>query len=149
MPFSGTRPHAVLRPTTPQQAAGIRTEPPVSVPNAISASPRATATADPLDDPPGTRRGSRGLTGVPDHWLIPLADQHSSLSEVFPTIRAPAARAVATTVASTCAGSAISATTGQPAVVGSPSTSMQSLTASRGPPPSPAASRAIQTLTHL
>ena len=48
-------PYVVLRPTTPQHAAGTRTEPPVSVPNATSASPVATATADPLEDPPGTR----------------------------------------------------------------------------------------------
>src|ERR1700756_6012684 len=56
-PFTDTRPQVVLRPATPQQEAGTRTEPPVSVPNPMSASPVATATADPLDEPPGTRRG--------------------------------------------------------------------------------------------
>src|ERR1700733_8806829 len=98
------RPYLVLSPATPQQAAGTRTEPPVSVPNATSASPVATATADPLDAPPGSRLGSRGLTGVPAQWLMPLADQHSSVSPVLPTIRAPASLADATTAASAAAG---------------------------------------------
>jgi hypothetical protein len=31
-PSSGMRPHVVLRPAVPQQADGIRTEPPVSLP---------------------------------------------------------------------------------------------------------------------
>src|SRR6478735_2749999 len=126
-PSSGTRPQVVFRPAIPQQAAGIRTEPPVSVPRATSASPAATATAEPLDDPPGSRPGSSGFTGVPDHEFTPLADQHSSVRLVLPTIRAPARRAAATTGAS--------AITGHPAVVGRPSISMQSLTASRGPSP--------------
>ena len=64
-PPSGIRPCVVFSPATPQNAAGTRIEPPVSEPKAISASPPATATADPLDDPPGTRPGSSGLTGVP------------------------------------------------------------------------------------
>ena len=49
----------------PQNLAGTRTEPPVSVPSAKSTRPAATATADPLDEPPGSRSGARGLTGVP------------------------------------------------------------------------------------
>src|SRR6266568_5034967 len=142
-PSTGTRPQVVFRPAIPQQAAGIRTEPPVSVPRATSASPAATATAEPLDDPPGSRRGSAGFAGVPDHGFTPLADQHSSVRLVLPTIRAPARRAAATTAASLAAGLASSATTWQPAVVGRPSMSMQSLTASRGPSPG-ASSRIIQ-----
>lgn len=34
-------------------------------PRAKSARFAATATADPLDDPPGTRSGAHGLVGVP------------------------------------------------------------------------------------
>ena len=71
-PASGIRAHVVFRPATPQQAAGIRMDPPVSEPYATSASPVATATAEPLDEPPGTRAGSSGLTGVPNARLIPL-----------------------------------------------------------------------------
>ena len=38
-------------------------EPPVSVPTAKSTSPAATATADPLEDPPGHSPGSPGIDG--------------------------------------------------------------------------------------
>src|SRR6185437_5241568 len=44
-----------LNPTTPHSAAGMRTEPPVSVPIATIAQPSATETGAPADDPPGTR----------------------------------------------------------------------------------------------
>jgi len=142
-PWAGTRPQVVFRPTTPQQAAGIRTEPPVSVPSATSASPTATATAEPLDEPPGTRRASSGLVGIPDQAFVPSADQHSSVKLVLPTIWAPDRRAAATTAASWPAGRARSAITGQPTVVGRPATSMQSLTASRTPGPA-GSSRTIQ-----
>jgi hypothetical protein len=37
----------------PQSAAGILTDPPVSVPSAIGTRPAATATPEPLLDPPG------------------------------------------------------------------------------------------------
>ena len=49
----------------PQKPAGMRTEPPVSVPMAKSTSLPATAAAEPLDDPPGTRPGAFTLVGVP------------------------------------------------------------------------------------
>jgi hypothetical protein len=45
--------------------AGTRVDPPVSVPSAKSHRPAATAAAEPLDDPPGTRPGARTLSGVP------------------------------------------------------------------------------------
>ena len=115
----------------------------MSVPSATSASPVATATAEPLDEPPGTRRGSAGFTGVPDQALVPTADQHSSARLVLPRICAPDRRAAATTTASRLAGAARSAITGQPTVVGRPATSMQSLTASRAPGPA-ASSLTIQ-----
>ena len=43
----------------------MRTEPPVSEPSAKSQAPAAVAAADPLDDPPETRPGARGLAGMP------------------------------------------------------------------------------------
>ncbi|GAM49738.1 hypothetical protein NS07_v2contig00121-0001 [Nocardia seriolae] len=58
-------PCEVRMPHNPWQAAGIRIDPAVSVPSPISASPRATATADPLEDPPGTHCGAAGFTGIP------------------------------------------------------------------------------------
>jgi hypothetical protein len=42
-------------PQRPQKLEGTRTEPPVSVPSAKSQALAATAEADPLDEPPGTR----------------------------------------------------------------------------------------------
>src|SRR5579883_1188621 len=49
---SGTRPGAVRNPTTPQNAAGLRSEPPISLPLAIGVIPQASATAAPPLDPP-------------------------------------------------------------------------------------------------
>ena len=54
-----------MNPTMPQPAAGLRTEPPVSVPSAATAMRSATETAAPADEPPGTRLRSAGLPGVP------------------------------------------------------------------------------------
>jgi len=44
----------VFNPAVPQSEAGMRTDPPVSVPSATGTIPADTATADPLLDPPGT-----------------------------------------------------------------------------------------------
>ncbi|MNW56788.1 hypothetical protein D3C74_345300 [compost metagenome] len=64
-PSISTAPCVGRKPYTPQYADGTRTEPPVSVPSAKSTSPEATATAEPLEEPPGIRPLARGLTGVP------------------------------------------------------------------------------------
>lgn len=40
-------------------------DPAVSVPSAKLARPAATAAAEPEDDPPGTKRSSKALGGVP------------------------------------------------------------------------------------
>jgi hypothetical protein len=45
-------PRVGFSPTSPFNAAGTRPEPAVSVPRANGTWPRATATADPLDEPP-------------------------------------------------------------------------------------------------
>ena len=42
-------------PTMPQNDAGCRIEPPVSVPMAHALRPAATAAAEPPEDPPGTK----------------------------------------------------------------------------------------------
>ena len=52
-PLVGHRPTVVFSPNTPQNAAGRRTEPPVSEPIANAHRPAATATAGPLLEPPG------------------------------------------------------------------------------------------------
>src|SRR5579872_482848 len=53
-PFAalGTRPGAVRKPTTLQKAAGLRKEPPLSLPSAMGTMPQARLTAAPPLDPP-------------------------------------------------------------------------------------------------
>jgi hypothetical protein len=64
-PSVDTAPSRGLSPTTPQAAAGIRIEPPVSVPRASGTSPAASAAALPALEPPAIRSGRRGLTTSP------------------------------------------------------------------------------------
>src|SRR5438477_12064655 len=64
-PSRGMRCCVGLNPAMPQNAAGIRTEPPVSVPIATIAWPSPIETAAPEDEPPGIKRRSWGLPGVP------------------------------------------------------------------------------------
>jgi hypothetical protein len=56
-----------LNPTMPFRAAGIRTDPPVSVPMAAAAMSSVTEIAAPEDEPPGMRPTDRSKTffGVP------------------------------------------------------------------------------------
>lgn len=140
-PSKGTRPWVVLSPAVPQQADGTRTDPPVSDPSATSAWSLATATADPLEDPPGMSARSSGLAGVPNQGFVPIGSMASSWRFVLPTRRASAARAPARQDASRSAATAVRSTARQPAVVGAPATSMMSFTATRGP--SPTASRGV------
>src|SRR6266516_3961699 len=55
------RPRVSFRPTRPQHAAGMRVEPPPSLPWAIGTMPAATAAAEPPLEPPGVRPRSHGL----------------------------------------------------------------------------------------
>jgi hypothetical protein len=48
----GTRPIDGRKPTTLQNAAGLRNDPPVSDPVAIGVNPKANAAAAPPEDPP-------------------------------------------------------------------------------------------------
>ena len=56
-----TKPGVGFIPATPQKAAGWRIEPAVSLPRAAGTSPAATATPEPLDEPPEKRRASHGF----------------------------------------------------------------------------------------
>ena len=126
-PSVGTRCRLGLKPTRPHKDAGMRTEPPVSVPMAMSHMPSATATGAPAEEPPGTRLRSRGLPGVPKCGLAPMPEKANSVMLVLATITAPAARSRCTTAASAAAGTASSARFFEPARVGSPATSNKSL----------------------
>jgi hypothetical protein len=64
-PSAETRPHVGLSPTTPQQAAGSRIDPALSVPRATSHSSAASAAPLPPLEPPGIRSVSSGLTTAP------------------------------------------------------------------------------------
>src|SRR3954469_23939271 len=102
----------------PQNDAGPRTEPPVSLPRASSQRPAAMAAADPDDEPPGTRPGAAGLTGVPSRELRPSSEKAISAVCVLPTKRAPAARSFSTTAALALAGPLSARFTGLPQPVG-------------------------------
>src|SRR5262249_29128000 len=84
----------------PQNAAGWRIEPPVSVPVANGTMPAATAAAEPPDEPPGTRDASHGLRAGPKKLFSfdePIAN---SSMFVLPIDTAPASARRSTTVAS-------------------------------------------------
>ena len=65
IPKCDTSPNVGLWPTIPQNAAGMRMEPPWSPPNEMSTSPAATAAPEPDDDPPVTCSWLWGLRGRP------------------------------------------------------------------------------------
>ncbi len=90
-PSMAIAPHCGLRPTTSQQAAGSRIEPPVSLPSPSSQSPAASAAAFPLEDPPVVRPGRAGLETVPYHGFWPITDHANSGRLAFPITTAPAA----------------------------------------------------------
>ena len=95
-------------PVMPQNDAGWRMEPPVSVPVTAGARRAATATALPPDEPPGMRSVAQGLrtgagaskpTGATAEFSLaePMANS-SQLS--LPSVTAPASASLVTTVAS-------------------------------------------------
>lgn len=141
-PRVGTSPRVGLSPTTPWNDAGTRPEPAVSVPRARSATPRATATADPLLDPPETYSGRRTSRTAPYGLRVPTSPVANWSRFVAPSTTHPAARSRATAGAS---AAGVNAKSGQAAVVGMPATSMLFFTARVRPASgrsSPAATRA-------
>ena len=87
-------------PVMPQNEAGWRIEPPVSVPVAAGTRRAATAAAEPPDEPPGTRLASHGVLHreVGEFSLDEPIANSSQFS--LPSVTAPAALRRATTVAS-------------------------------------------------
>ena len=84
-PYRLTRPYVGLSPTTPSTEAGMRIEPPVSVPIAARQELAATAAPEPALEPPGVRSRSQGLRVGGMFW--PYAN---SCVTVLPTTIAPA-----------------------------------------------------------
>ena len=70
IPPIGTRPCVALIELTPQSAAGIRSEPAVSVPRVAGTMPAASAAADPPLDPPTDRSTA---CGFPTWSVVPPA----------------------------------------------------------------------------
>src|SRR5262245_10314006 len=87
-------------PTTPQSAAGWRTDPPVSDPKAKGAKPAATDAAEPPLEPPGTRDTSFGFRVGPNAEFSVDEPIANSSRLVLPMTTAPASRKRVTTVAS-------------------------------------------------
>ena len=108
----------------PQAAAGMRMDPPVSVPIEASDIPVATAIADPPLDPPGDRDGSLGLRAAPNADSSLVVPNANSCRLHLPTRTAPARRSRAVTGASADAG--VGGVTCEPAVVGTPRWSTRS-----------------------
>src|SRR5690242_2610597 len=96
-PYLLTRPKVGFSPVTPQYDAGMRIEPPVSLPMAMKTMPEATAAADPPLDPPGMHATSHGLRTVPRCGLFDVIPYASSCMPHLPTITAPAACSFSTT----------------------------------------------------
>src|SRR6478736_8744937 len=86
-----SNPFVGLSPTRLLNAAGIRPDPAVSVPSAKSQSPAATATADPLLDPPGRYSAPNGFFGTPYGERTPTNPVANWSRLVLPTGTAPAA----------------------------------------------------------
>src|SRR5262245_65504961 len=63
--YWGTSPGLVRNPTTPQNEAGVRREPPVSDPWAMGPMPVAMATAAPPLEPPQVSAGFHGFRVAP------------------------------------------------------------------------------------
>src|ERR1700733_14869259 len=99
-----TRPRLGFIPTRPQQAAGMRIEPPPSDAVAAATSPAATADADPPEEPPGVCSGFHGFRVTPLASVTVQGKIISSGTFVIPIGIAPAARNRLTTSESVTAG---------------------------------------------
>ena len=84
------RPRCGFSPTSPHQAAGMRTEPAPSEPIAPATSPAATAAAAPPLEPPGVWSSCQGLRVAPKVGVSVKCHWPTSGAWVLPTMIAPA-----------------------------------------------------------
>ena len=87
----GMRPGVGRSANVPQKLAGVRTEPPRSVPWATVTIPDATAAADPPLDPPELRSRENGVTVDSQSWLTLRGPKPNSGVLVLPRRIPPAA----------------------------------------------------------
>ena len=99
-PYLETAPYVGFMPTTPQNAAGWRIEPPVSEPRANGASYAATHAALPPLLPPGTQSGFAGFLVILNAEFYVEPPMANSSIFVLPSITAPAFSSFCITVAS-------------------------------------------------
>src|SRR5215469_2539730 len=99
-PPVGTRPNVGISPVTPQNAAGIRILPALSVPIPARKNPADTPLALPELDPPDQHSARHGFTGTGNGLPVSGRPMANSIVVVFPTITAPASRTRLTTEAS-------------------------------------------------
>ena len=121
------RPRVGFSPTRPQHEAGIRIEPPPSLPWASGSIPDATAAAAPPLEPPGVRFVSQGLRTGPKRRDSDTGRIPNSGMLVLPTITKPASRSRRTRKASWPGTK--SPNTSEPIVYGIPATGAVSFTA--------------------
>ena len=77
-PSFETRPGVGRRPVTPQNADGMRIDPPVSVPSVPAARSAAAAAAEPPLEPPQTRSVAQGFRAGPKCGLVVSAPNANS-----------------------------------------------------------------------
>ncbi len=116
----------------PVKLAGMRIEPPPSVPSASGAKRAATAAADPPEEPPGVLSLFQGLRVVPVSGLSVEPFQPNSGVVVLPSRTAPASRRRATDGASSVHGP-FGSTVSEPRRVAQPLVSSRSLMATGTP----------------
>ena len=126
-PYRDTRPYVGFSPTTPQQAAGWRIDPPVSVPRAATHSSAATAAAEPPLEPPGTWESFQGFRLAPKAEYSVEEPIPNSSRLVLPIRKYCCDRNASTAVAEY--GGTKPPRMRDPHVVGRPSVQMLSLTA--------------------
>src|SRR4051794_31263305 len=119
----------------PHHAAGMRIDPPWSPPSDMSASPAATSTAEPDEEPPAECEGSCGLRTGNGQLVLLLPEEHMYSHTALPTISPPASRMRVTTVASTSGTKPCR--NAVPAVIGTPARQMLSLRTTRLPDSGP------------
>src|SRR5690606_5385505 len=126
-----TTPRLGLKPTTPQIEAGMRIEPPPSLPWAAATSPAATAAAAPPLEPPAVHPGRHGLRVGGPSAVSQYREQPNSLVAVLPRLMVPAARKAATTSSSYSGTKSVNAS--EPYVVRTPRVACRSLIATGTP----------------
>src|SRR5215469_14216534 len=90
MPSRLTRPCVGLIPTTPQTAAGMRIEPPLSEPTERYTRPAATCAPDPPLDPPGENLVFQGFPILPKSRFTPDSPSANLFMFALPINTVPA-----------------------------------------------------------